>query len=81
MSWKERMYAGIGEYLRSLGVDAIEVTSFDEEVDVYSWGGCETCGPEYNKDFSLYIYYRDSNGKKGTYTYGGTFTDFINNVA
>jgi len=78
MTWKDRMNAGIGEYLRSIGVDAIEVTGYNEEVDVYSWGGCETCGPE--KDFELSIYYKDSTGKSRTYTYANTFTEFLNNI-
>jgi hypothetical protein len=80
MSWKDRMNAGIGEYLRSLGVDAIEVTGYHEEVDVYSYGGCDTCGPDYDKEFELSIYYKDSKGESKTYTWGDTFTAFLNNI-
>lgn len=80
MSWKDRMNAGIGEYLRSLGLDVIEVTGYSEDVLVYDMGGCETCGPEYDKEFTLTIRHLDGKGERKVYCYNGTFTDFINSI-
>ena len=81
MTWKDRMYAGIGQYLREKkGLDVVEVLYIDEDVSVYSYGGCDTCGPEYNKDFNLSIYYTDSKGKSGSFYYDGTFISFIDEI-
>lgn len=81
MSWKNRMYAGIGEELRSLGLDVITVTDLEEAIAyVVDRGGCDTCGHDYDVNFSLNIYYIDSHNNKMTYNYDGTFTDFIGGI-
>lgn len=80
MSWKERMYAGIGEYLRSTGLDVITVNSLEEDVTVVDRGGCATCGPDYDKEFGVFIGYTNSNKKDKTYYYDGSFVDFLNSI-
>lgn len=74
MSWKDRMYAGVGEHLRSIGVDAVTVEDFEERVDcVIDQGGCDV-------DFALDITYLDSKNKRKVYGYDGSFTDFVRGV-
>lgn len=83
MSWKLRMYTGIGQYLREeKGLDVLEVIDIDEDASAYSgFGGCETCGPDYDVDFEVKITYKDRFGKTQVYRYDGTFVDFINGIA
>lgn len=61
---------------RTQEISDIEVSSWEEEFDVYSFGGCETCGPEYEKEYTVSIYYRWENTPR-VYTYTGSFTDLI----
>lgn len=80
MTWKDRMYAGIGEYLRSKDMDAIKVMYLDEDVSVRGPYGCDTCGPEYDTEFNVTISYINSAGKTEHYYYDGSFVDFLNNI-
>lgn len=48
--WKERMYCGIGEYLRSTGLDCVQVLRMDEDACIYDLGGCVTCGSDTTKN-------------------------------
>lgn len=81
MTWKDRMYAGIGEYLRSIGFDVVQVDDIEECVEsVLDRGGCDTCGHNYNVEFILTIDYVNSKGKINTYYYDGTFVNFINSI-
>jgi hypothetical protein len=61
---------------RKQEITDVEVTSWEEEFDVYSYGGCETCGPEYDKEYSVWIYYNWENSRR-SYIYNGKFTDLI----
>lgn len=81
MSWKDRMNAGIGEYLRSQGLDCITVKDFEEDVSVYDRGGCDTCGHDYDKDFNVTIRYTDSRGAEKYYYYDGSFVDFLAGIS
>jgi len=76
MTWKERMYAGLGEFLRSMDIDAIEVTNFEDRTE---YGGyCDTCAYETTV---CDLTYRDSKGKVGTWTYYGSFAELVQSIS
>jgi hypothetical protein len=80
MTWQDRMYAGLGEYLRSIGKDAITVTNISEDASS-TWGGCETCGyGEQGGDFETTIKYTDSKGKPQSYYYSSSLSDLIKSI-
>jgi hypothetical protein len=54
----------------------VEVTGWEEEFDVYRFGGCDTCGPEYEKEYSVVIYFT-WEGRSGCSNFSGKFTDLI----
>ena len=75
MTWKERMYSGLGEYLRSMGFDAIEVTDFEDRTE---YGGyCDTCAYETTV---CDLTYRDSKGKVNTWTYYDSFAELVKSI-
>lgn len=61
---------------RTQDISEVEVTSWDEEFDAYDFGGCETCGPDFEKEYTVTIYYT-WNGTSRAYTYNGPFTGLI----
>lgn len=80
-NWKSEMYERIAEYLREeKALDIVEVTSIDEDVSVRGPYGCDTCGPEYDTEFELYVYYIDSAGKRQSTYYDGGFFSLINAI-
>jgi hypothetical protein len=63
---------------RTLSIESVEVISWEEEFNVYSFGGCSTCGPEFEKEYSVEIWYRDSGTKSDKYYhFAGKFTELI----
>lgn len=74
------MKSGIGEYLRSTGLDCVNVLRFNENVYVSDQGGCPTCGPFYDTEFSLDITYENSQKLQKVYHYDGNFVQFINSI-
>lgn len=57
-------------------ISEVEVTAWEEEFDAYAYGGCETCGPEIEKDYTVTIYYT-WNDTPRAYTHRGPFTELI----
>ncbi len=77
MSIEEAISSAMGRMIeRKDGITDVQVTSWEEEFDVYSFGGCETCGPEYETEYSVWIYYT-WEGSSRSYIYKGKFTDLI----
>ncbi len=61
---------------RKYDISGVEVSSWEEEFDVYSFGeGC-SCGPEYEKEYSVTMYYSWENKSK-CFTHKGTFSELI----
>jgi hypothetical protein len=60
-------------------IAGVEVQDWSEEYDKYAFGGCETCGPEYEEEYTVYISYTtpETNSWSASYTYKGKFTDLI----
>jgi hypothetical protein len=81
MNIEEAIKSAMAKMLeRECTLTNVTVTSWEEEFDVYRFGGCDTCGPEYEKEYAVIIsYYVDyPEGRVSTYyTYKGTFTDLI----
>lgn len=77
MSWKDEMHAAMATYLRDQGVDAVAVEEYTENVYVSDVWGCETCGPEYETDFSMTIYYRNSKGNRRGWHYDNSLSSLI----
>jgi len=77
MTIKDTIKKALARYVqRKEGITDVEVTGWEEEFDVYSYGGCETCGPEYDKEYSVTIAYI-WEGKARVTTHTGTFTELI----
>lgn len=65
---------------REKGDTNVQVTSYSEEYDKESYGGCETCGPSYEETYEVHISYSSDNKsyRYGQYyIYRGKFTDLI----
>lgn len=75
MSWKDRFYEAVAEYLRTNGVDCVNVTKIKE--DIYYGGYCSTCSYE---ELRVYVYYSDSNDEIQEYNYYGNMSEFINSL-
>lgn len=77
MNIEESIKSAMARYIeRIYDISGVEVSSWTEEFDVYAYGGCETCGPEYDKEYSVDIYYTWDNQAKW-HGFKGTFTDLI----
>lgn len=77
MKIEESIKAAMAKYVeRSQDISGVEVTSWEEEFDVYSYGGCETCGPEYEKEYTVTINYLWDNSRRVS-VYTGSFTELI----
>lgn len=72
MSFQERFYDAVGEYLRARGYDVNTVTSVEQDT---AWG-CDTCGPEWEVD----IYYTNSRGQRLHHTYYGSLDGFLSQL-
>lgn len=76
MNIEDAIKAAMARMIRRKEGIEVEVTSWDEEFDVAAYGGCETCGPEYEKEYSVVIWYR-YNSRHKCIVYKGRFTDLI----
>jgi len=66
------------KYLVKNGVERVrEVTYLDDYRYVQRNSGCETCGPEYDIDETIYIYYTDFDGKQQKYSEEISFSRFL----
>jgi hypothetical protein len=54
----------------------VEVTSWEEEYDVYVYSSGCSCN-DYDKEFSVSVYYTTPDKVKGSYSYPGTFAELI----
>jgi hypothetical protein len=75
MSWKDRMYAGIGEYLRSTGLDCVRVDSIEEELVAY-----QGAFDDVEKDFAVWINYEDHERHLRLHRYDGSFFEFLESI-
>lgn len=64
MSWKDRAYAGVGKWLRSKGIDAVEI------LDIEEFAG-------YEYDIDTVITYKDRLKGIKTYTHKRPLVDII----
>lgn len=63
---------------RELEIKDVAVTSWEEDYDTYDYGGCNTCGPNYEIEYRVTIWYVTPPGDYGkVFTYSGKFTDLI----
>lgn len=77
MTIEDSIKAAMAKYVERIqGISGVEVTSWEEEFDVYSYGGCETCGPEYEKEYTVTINYIWENSRRAV-THSGSFTELI----
>lgn len=76
MSIEDQIKEAMLRMLQGLKVDAVEVTSWDE--DYRNYGACETCGPDF--EYKVDIYYLDSRNLGQYYSYDGPFTDLIRSL-
>lgn len=73
--WKKKFYEALAEMLREDGLDAVEVTEFE---DYTEYGGyCETC---YYESTRCKLTYVDSNGETQTYDYYGSFAELVGSL-
>lgn len=70
MGWQDEMYEEIAKYV-GLPEGSKIVHMYDS---TYSYGGCETCGPEY--ETTLEITY-ELNGESKYTSYGASFSDIM----
>lgn len=82
MTIEEKIKEAMARYIERIKqISGITVTGWDEEFNTYSYGGCDTCGPEFDTEYRVDIWYKTVGDLyKGTsqrYTYGGKFTDLI----
>lgn len=81
-SFEETFKGLLLEFIKRRGVDAVEVTGYDESVDVYSGGGCPSCAYD-EKNFEVEIFYVPTDPALRTrwgsncYTYDGKFSDLL----
>lgn len=72
MSYIENIKTDLCKYLKSIKIDCVEVTSFNDSTQ---WGGyCETCAYE---SVCVDIYYTNSKGKGKNYTYDEGLSDLL----
>lgn len=62
---------------RREGIKDVVVTGWEEEFDTYSYGGCETCGPDYETEYGVTVWYVTPPGKESVFSYSGKFTEPI----
>lgn len=74
--FQESFNAALLDLLKDRGVDAVEVTGFDDRT-VYE-GFCETCSYEYTV---VDIFYKDSDGRSKKDTYEGSFANLIQELS
>lgn len=72
MSWQDEMHAAIADYL---GIDGKIISMSDSTV---AYGGCETCGPEYETE--LDIVWEDADGTRQYRSWSGGLADMIRNI-
>lgn len=76
MTIEEKIKEAMAGYVeRKEGITGVTVTSWEEEFDIYRYGGCETCGYD-EKEYTVTIYYTWENSNRCT-VHSGTFTDLI----
>jgi hypothetical protein len=75
MNWKERLYCGLGEYLRCLGLDCVTVTDFSEE----AWTQFNGLGRD-QTFFELKISYTDHYEQDKTFYNDRSLADFIKSI-
>lgn len=77
MTIEESIKAAMAKYVERIqDISGVEVTSWEEEFDVYSYGAGCSCGPEYEKEYTVTIHYLWDNSRR-VYTHNGTFTELI----
>ena len=72
MTWKDGFYIALLKLLHANGIEAIEVTSFVE--DLVTEGYCETCSYE---RVVVEIYYKTNDSTNNYYVYEGDFASLI----
>lgn len=83
-NFEETFKALLLEFIKRRGVDATEVTGYDESARSYQYG-CETCG-DYDTDFEVEIFYVPtdpalrSRWGSNCYTYDGKFSDLLDEL-
>lgn len=77
MKIQDSIKAAMKVYIERVAeIEDVEITSWEEEFDVYTSGGCSCCNiNDYEKEVSVTIYYT-WNGSR-CHTFRGTFTELI----
>lgn len=73
MSWRDKFYEFIAEWLRSKDYDVKEVTDVEEE----SWepGGCPTCNG--GIEYTIGVYWTDSDDEGHSERFSGKLSDLF----
>lgn len=80
MTIEDKIKQAMLTFLRSQGINASQVQDWSEDYNQYTYGGCETCGPEYEEDYCVTIWYTIDEKNRlvnHAYNYSGKFTELI----
>lgn len=64
------------EFIKRWNVDAVEVTAYEEDYRIESYGGCSTCAFD-EHIYEVDIFYVDRDGFRSCYTYTGKFSELL----